>query len=56
MGDTAMTETKTDFFHREVHVWGEEYVYDLVERGYTPILTTEGWRWMIVTNVQTPTR
>lgn len=39
--------TETEFYHAELRVWGEEYVESLLERGYTPVLTSSGWRWLV---------
>lgn len=35
-----------DYIKSQMDVWGEDYVYDLMERGYTPILTNKGWKWI----------
>lgn len=40
-------ETKTDFFKREIAIWGEDEIYDLIERGYEPVLTDKGWYWLL---------
>lgn len=37
--------TLDDFVKHECRVWGEDYVYDLMDRGYTVHLTDRGWRW-----------
>lgn len=45
--------TETEFMRRELTLWGESYVFDLVDRGYVPTLTTQGWRWLL-TRQETP--
>lgn len=37
--------TREEFINREVAIWGEDYIFDLLDRGYEPKLTSEGWRW-----------
>lgn len=40
-----MTKTEDEFIKAEMTLWGEDYIFDLIERGYTPKLTNLGWRW-----------
>lgn len=39
--------TETQFINAEIAVWGELEVEDLIERGFTPRLTTNGWTWVM---------
>lgn len=39
--------TESQFVKSEMAVWGEDYVYDLIERGYSPVLTDNGWYWLL---------
>lgn len=39
--------TETEFLHNEITRWGEDYVLDLVDRGYVPTSTTQGWKWVL---------
>ena len=41
---------EAEFVNAEIAVWGEDYVYDLIDRGYAPVLTTIGWKWLYVSN------
>lgn len=47
--------TKEQFIKSEIATWGEDYIFDLFERGYTVILVTDGtdtkWIW-VLTNEQ----
>lgn len=38
--------TIEEFIRSEMIVWGEDYIYDLIDRGYEPILTNKGWKWI----------
>lgn len=38
--------TLDEFVKRECALWTEEYIFDLIERGYTPILTDHGYKWL----------
>lgn len=40
--------TETEYINKLTALWGEEYVDDLIHRGYLPIRTNEGWRWLLV--------
>jgi hypothetical protein len=46
-----MELTETQFINSEIAVWGEEYIFDLLERGYEPIALTDEstgkrvWKW-----------
>lgn len=37
--------TREEFLAHEIYRWGEEYIFDLLERGYSLKLTNAGWRW-----------
>jgi hypothetical protein len=39
--------TETDFVKSEIAVWGEDYIFSLIERGYSPVLTDNGWFWLL---------
>lgn len=52
---TAIATTNTvgsesDFIRKEIAVWGEEYVDDLIDRNFLPVLLTENgalkWVWV----------
>lgn len=34
------------FVSNEIETWGFDYIESLFDRGYTPILTDRGWRWI----------
>lgn len=41
-----MMITQDEFVKRETAVWGEEYVFDLIDRGFMPVLlNNEKWVW-----------
>ena len=44
---------ETEFIKSEIAVWGEDYVFDLIDRGYTPVqLVINGslrWWWKLST-------
>lgn len=47
-----MTETETEFIKKEIATWTEDYVYDLLDRGYKPILLVDHngvykWSWIL---------
>lgn len=39
--------TQDQFIKSEIAVWGEDYIFDLIERGYSPMLTDNGWYWLL---------
>jgi hypothetical protein len=45
-----LSMTENEFISKFTNVWGEDYVYDLIERGYAPVYTTHGWKWILLTN------
>ena len=48
--------TQEEFLNREIYIWSEDYIFDLLDRGYEVKLTTAGWRWIApvtVTNTNT---
>jgi hypothetical protein len=53
-----MELTETQFINSEIAVWTEEYIFDLIERGYEPIALTDEetgkqvWRWVNTTCAQ----
>lgn len=42
--------TRERFIEQETTIWGYEYIFDLIDRGYLPVNTEHGWKWMIVSN------
>jgi len=46
--------TENEFIKRECSIWGEDYIFDLIERGYVPVLTDHGWKWMVTRVAQAP--
>lgn len=44
--------TYQDFINREIATWGEDEIFGLLDRGYTPTLLTDGsgnvkWSWIM---------
>lgn len=45
--------SETEFLNREIAVWGEDYVFDLIDRGYELIPLTDSktgsvkWAWIM---------
>lgn len=40
--------TYDEFIQHECHVWGEDYVFDLLDRGYIVVQTDDGkWGWQM---------
>lgn len=35
------------FVKEQILIWGEDYVEDLIERGYAPVETNVGWKWIL---------
>jgi hypothetical protein len=42
--------TREEYISHEVAIWGEDYILDLIDRGYLPVLTTAGYKWMVVSD------
>lgn len=46
--------TETEFIQHEIAVWGVDYVFDLLDRGYTPtqliVNGTLRWWWILPKN------
>lgn len=40
--------TETDFINSESRKWGEQEIESLLNKGFAPKLTTEGWKWIHV--------
>ena len=42
--------SEDEFVKREMFIWGEDYIIDLMDKGFTPILVLEGttykWTWI----------
>lgn len=43
-----------DFIKAETAKWGEEYVDDLMDRKYFPVLTSAGFRWLYISDDNYP--
>ena len=41
-----------EFYKDQVRVWGEDYVEDLINRGYAPKLTSNGWYWVYMPDTE----
>ena len=39
--------TYQQFMDREIRIWGEDYIFDLFDRGYNVVLTTSGYKWVM---------
>jgi hypothetical protein len=45
------TMTENDFIKSEIEIWGEDYILDLLDRGFTPVLLhtvnqVAKWSWL----------
>lgn len=38
--------TKQEFINHECHVWGEDHIFDLLERGFTVLPIGNTFRWV----------
>lgn len=38
--------TETEFLNHYSVMWGEDATEDLINRGFAPVLTTDGWKWI----------
>lgn len=38
--------TKEEFINREVYVWGEDYIFDLIDKGYNVIEVNGVFKWV----------
>lgn len=47
-----MRMTIIEFIKSQVATWGQEYVDDLFESKYHPVYTSEGWRWLYVSDAE----
>jgi len=53
-----MTNTFDAFVKKEISIWGEDYIFDLIEKGYKPVLLVVGdgatgqtkWSWKMPRN------
>lgn len=45
--------TREEFLTHEIYVWGEDYIFNLIDRGYSLINTTGGWRWQLPVRTST---
>lgn len=39
--------TYTEFINHEIAIWGEDYVFDLLDKGYSVVNTTHGYKWVL---------
>jgi hypothetical protein len=43
--------TETEFIKRECVLWTEDYIFDLIDRGFRPVLVSaekiEKWVWIL---------
>lgn len=39
--------TREEFLTHEIYVWGEKYIFDLLDKGYSLTHTSGGWRWIV---------
>jgi len=39
--------TADEFIKREMRIYGEIEIWDLIDKGYVPYLTDRGWRWVL---------
>lgn len=43
---------KEEFIKKEIMIWGEDYIFDLMDRGYSPIILPNGkWSWLLSPNI-----
>ncbi len=49
---TGYLGTETEFINHESRTWGIEYIEELLDKGYEPKLTTDGWRWILPVKVE----
>lgn len=48
-----MLITADEFIKREIVVWGEDFINDLLDRGYEPTLLSDG-RWVLKLPAEQP--
>jgi hypothetical protein len=51
--------TLEEFINREINVWSEDYIFDLLDRGYEPVelISDTGqtkWSWVKPVTVEIP--
>lgn len=46
--------TESEFIAKEVATWGQDYVYDLMDKGYVPTYVAELDKWVFMLPVSTP--
>lgn len=51
-----ITMTREQFINREVSVWGEDYIFDLLDRGFEPVLLSNKSRDFSQINGDTHTK
>lgn len=44
--------TESEFIAKEVAVWGEDYVFDLLDKGYVPAFITSLNKWVFLNKAQ----
>lgn len=48
--------TKDEFIQNEIHVWGDDHIESLLEKGYDVVATSEGWKWIYTPHAVTRTK
>jgi uncharacterized protein (UPF0128 family) len=38
--------TEREFLDREIAIWGYDYIFDLIDRGYRVVPVGSGYRWV----------
>lgn len=46
--------TETEFIAKEIAIWGEDYVFDLFNKGYVPTFVPDLNKWVFMVAVRTP--
>lgn len=49
-----MSNATLEFINRETAKWGSEYVDQLFNDKYFPVLTSAGWRWIYISDTDYP--
>lgn len=39
--------TECEFIEDQYELYGEDYINELMDKGYVPIKTQRGWRWVL---------
>lgn len=38
--------TANEYVKREIAIFGEDEIYDLIDKGYVPVMSDRGWKWL----------